>query len=184
MEGEMIMISSVIAAHHNYLNLWIVVAIGLIGTYCSDLFYFNLGRTKGKAWLEKKPSWQRKAEIIDSKLKKYPILIFLIYRFMYGFRTITPFVIGTSMTKTAKFYFYSAASTILWAVTYCSIGYTFGSIIKSKLSHIEHLEKYIIGATAIIGLIFIVGRKLRKKRAALMRLRDLKARRQENSTTV
>jgi len=37
-EGEMVMISSVIAAHHGYLKLWIVITIGLVGTFSSDSF--------------------------------------------------------------------------------------------------------------------------------------------------
>lgn len=32
-EGEMVMITSVIAAHHGHLKLWIVITIGLAGTY-------------------------------------------------------------------------------------------------------------------------------------------------------
>jgi membrane protein DedA with SNARE-associated domain len=46
LEGEMIMLSSVIAAHHGYLNFWIVLSIGIIGTYCSDFFTLH--------WVERK----------------------------------------------------------------------------------------------------------------------------------
>ena len=164
-EGEMIMISSVIAAHHNYLNLWIVIAIGVVGTYCSDFFYFQLGRRKGKVFLNNKPKWHSKVEIIDKKIKKYPVLIFITYRFLYGFRAIAPFAIGASNTKANTFYFFSAASTLIWAITYSSIGYLFGEIIKSKLNHIENIEKYIISAIALIGIIIIIIGKLRKKHA-------------------
>jgi len=96
-EGEMIMISSVIAAHHGYLNLWLVVFLGIIGTYGSDFFYFSLGRKRGKDWLNEKQKFEIKAEIIDKKIQKYPILIFMGYRFLYGFRTIVPLVIGYKM---------------------------------------------------------------------------------------
>jgi membrane protein DedA with SNARE-associated domain len=53
LEGEMIMISSIIAAHHGYLNHWKVIAVGIVATYCSDCFYFSLGRKRGKVWLNK-----------------------------------------------------------------------------------------------------------------------------------
>jgi len=105
-EGEMIMISSVIAAHHGYLNLWLVVFLGIIGTYGSDFFYFSLGRKRGKDWLNEKQKFEIKAEIIDKKIQKYPILIFMGYRFLYGFRTIVPLVIGTSKIKTRTFIFF------------------------------------------------------------------------------
>jgi membrane protein DedA with SNARE-associated domain len=53
LEGEMVMISSVIAAHHGYLSFWLVIPIGMSGIYLSDCFYFWLGRKKGKEWLDK-----------------------------------------------------------------------------------------------------------------------------------
>ncbi len=161
-EGEMIMISSVIVAHHGYLNLWLVTAIGIAGTYSSDCFYFFLGRKKGKSWLNKNQKIRDKASIIDKKLEKYPILIFIIYRFLYGFRTIAPLVIGASKTKTSKFLFYSGASTILWAITYCTIGYMFGELIKSQLGYIQHIEKYIIGFLLLIAIVLIARNRVKK----------------------
>ena len=162
LEGEMVMITSVIAAHHGYLNLWIVVAIGLIGTYSSDFFYFFLGRKKGKGWLEKHPRYKNKYAVIDRKLERYPILIFLAYRFMYGFRTIAPLGIGVSKTKTSKFLILSAISTIIWGVTYGAIGYLFGEVIKKKLGHIENIEKYVIGILLLIAVFYFVLSRLKK----------------------
>jgi membrane protein DedA with SNARE-associated domain len=163
-EGEMVMISSMIAAHHGYLNFWIVIVIGMVAIYCADCFYFTLGRKKGKKWLNKNPKLKDKAALIDSKLDKYPILIFIIYRFTFGLRTITPLVIGTSKTRTSTFLFYSGMSITIWATVYASIGYLFGAFIKSELSYIEHIEKYIIAFLILSGIIFILALRLIKRR--------------------
>ena len=48
-------------------------------------------------------------------------------------------------------------------MTFCSIGYLFGEIIKTKLNLIEHIEKYIIGALILLGLVISLVSKLRKK---------------------
>ncbi len=165
-EGEMIMISSIIAAHHGYLNLWLVIVIGIVGTYGSDCTYFFLGRKKGKVWLNKNQKIKEKASIMDRKLEKYPILIFIMYRFLYGFRTIAPLVIGASKTKTGTFLFFSGLSTTIWAIVYCSIGYAFGELIKSKLGYIEHIEKYIIGLLLLLGIVFIFINKRRRRAVA------------------
>lgn len=151
-EGEMIMISSIIAAHHGHLNIWIVIIIGILGTFLSDCFYFFLGRKKGKAWLEKNTKLRNKRKVIDNQLKKTPILIFLSYRFLYGFRSITPLVIGTSTTKTTRFLILSGLSIVFWASVYSVVGYAFGEIIKSLLGDIQHIEKYIIAALVILAL--------------------------------
>jgi membrane protein DedA with SNARE-associated domain len=162
LEGEMVMISAVIAAHHGYLDIWIVLVIGLIGTYCSDCFYFFLGRKKGRAWLNQTKKFTDKLVIVDQKLKKYPVLIFIGYRFLYGFRTIVPLTIGTGETRTSTFLFFSALSTFIWATVYCTIGYIFGTIIKAKLGHIEHMEKYIIGVLLVIGIVLFVVNRIKK----------------------
>lgn len=167
-EGEMIMISSIIAAHHGYLNIWIVVIIGIVGTYCSDLFYFMLGRKKGADWINKNQKIRGKAAIIDKKLEQNPILIFIIYRFLYGFRTIAPLVIGAGKTKSRTFMFYSGLSTTIWAATYCTIGYLFGELIKSKLSHIEHIEKYLIGVLVFVGIILILINRIKKPKKTIL----------------
>ena len=164
-EGEMVMITSVIAAHHGHLKLWMVVAIGLTGTYASDSFYFFLGRKKGKDWLQKKAHFRKKYEVIDRKIGRYPILIFLVYRFMYGFRTIAPLAIGMSNTRTSKFLLLSAISTLVWGVTYSAIGYIFGEVLQSKFSHIEHIEKYVIGVLLLLGtVVFVIVRVARNKK--------------------
>jgi membrane protein DedA with SNARE-associated domain len=163
-EGEMIMLSSIIAAHHGYLNFIIVFLIGIIGTFGSDCFYFFLGRRKGKTLFNRNDALKNKIAVIENRLDKYPVLIFIIYRFTYGFRSITPAVIGASNTKTSTFLIFSAISILVWASLYSAIGYIFGEIIKSKLGYIEHIEKYIIGALVSIAIITIIVLNYRKKK--------------------
>ena len=164
LEGEMIMISSVIAAHHGHLNIWIVIAIGIVGTYLSDCFYFFLGRKKGKTWVDKKEKLKKKHEIVDRQLEKTPILIFLSYRFLYGFRSITPLIIGTSSTSTPRFLILSGLSIVFWATVYSALGYLFGEIIKSQLGHFEHIEKYIIAILVLVALCIFVYKSIKKCR--------------------
>ena len=87
------------------------------GDLFERLVHFFLGRRKGKAWLNKNARFRDKYARIDRNLDKYPILIFLVYRFMYGFRTIAPLVIGASKTKTSKFLILSAISTLIGGIT-------------------------------------------------------------------
>jgi membrane protein DedA with SNARE-associated domain len=147
-----------------------VMTIGLVGTYSADSFYFFLGRKKGREWLNKNARFRAKSAVIDSKLEKYPILIFLVYRFMYGFRTIAPLVIGASNTKTSKFLILSAMSTLIWGATYGAIGYLFGEVIKTKLGHIEHIEKYVMGILLLLGGFFFIIYRVRKTKKEPVRI--------------
>ena len=72
LEGEMVLISAVIAAHHGYLILWIVIALGVIGTYCADCFYFFLGRKRGYVWINKNPKIKKKSRDYREEIRKIP----------------------------------------------------------------------------------------------------------------
>lgn len=161
-EGELTMISSVIAAHNGYLNLWVVVALGLAGTIGSDCFYFFLGKRKGQTWLDKHPKYKKKAEQIHKKLAKAPLTVFISYRFLYGFRTVAPIIIGTSKITTKKFLIFSITSTLIWAICYTVMGYYLGDVIESELTHIQHIEKYIIGFLLLAGIVIFAIRKIKK----------------------
>jgi membrane protein DedA with SNARE-associated domain len=162
LEGEMIMLSSVIAAHRGYLNLWIVIGIGFAGTLAGDWFYFFLGRKRGKNWLLKKQKIKLKVEKITQKLQKYPALVILSYRFLYGFRTFTPVIIGASQIKTLTFLSFSFVSTLLWCFVYGSLGYISGEFIKTRLAHIEDIELFIIGFLILAGVLIYLLKRIMK----------------------
>lgn len=163
LEGEMVMLSSVIAARQGYLQLWLVVPLGMLGTFISDCFYFFLGRKKGKKWIEKSPKLKKRAGYIHAKIERYPLLIFILYRFAYGLRTLAPIVIGTSETKASRFLLFSSGSILLWAVVYTTLGYAFGEIIKKYLNEIQHVEYYVIGGLIIVGLTIAANYYLKPK---------------------
>ena len=54
LEGELILLSAVIASHQGLMNIWLVIGIALIATITSDVFYYNLGKHSAEKWLAKK----------------------------------------------------------------------------------------------------------------------------------
>jgi membrane protein DedA with SNARE-associated domain len=166
-EGEMTMISAVLAVHTGYLNIYIVFTLGIIGTFGSDCFYFWFGRRKGKIWLNKRPKYKERAIRMNKKLMRSPLLVFISYRFLYGFRTVAPIIIGTSGITNNKFLFYSFVSTMIWAIIYTILGYKLGDVMASALGHIEHFEKYIIASLIFIGVLIMLFRYIRKNKKYL-----------------
>jgi membrane protein DedA with SNARE-associated domain len=53
---------------------------------------------KGKEFIDKKPGWKSKADRVLKLLDKYHTLFILGFRFLflYGIRTVAPFVLGAS----------------------------------------------------------------------------------------
>ena len=160
-EGELILLSAVIAAHQGILNIWIVIILAILATIGSDIFYFMLGKHKAKKWLAKS-KFAIKYEEVQKRLINNRAKMLLTYRFLYGMRMITPFVLGTQDITFIKFLKYSIISTLIWCFFFIVLGFSFGEIIINNLKHIQKIEYYIIGSLIIIAIIFILINWLKK----------------------
>jgi membrane protein DedA with SNARE-associated domain len=49
-------------------------------------------------------------------LNRFRTLLILIFRFLYGLRAVTPFVIGMSTVPTRTFVLLNAIGALVWAV--------------------------------------------------------------------
>lgn len=108
---------------------------------------------------KKKAKLNQKVQKIDTILKKNPIPVLLGYRFLFGFRTAVPLVIGMSSISKRKFLTFSLINTILWDIMFSSVGYFFGAFLKANWKRIEDYEFEIMACIIISG--FIVGLFLR-----------------------
>jgi membrane protein DedA with SNARE-associated domain len=166
LEGEVVLITSIIAAQHGHLDLWIVLTSGAVGTFMADCTSFFLGRIKGQSWVESKRRLRPRIRIIERRLHRHPWLVFFGYRFMYGFRSVVPIVLGVTRIKTVKFLIFSAVSIVVWIAVWGALGYAFGTWILTQLRSIKHAEKFIIGALIIVAIIVLIKRRKKSKKAA------------------
>jgi membrane protein DedA with SNARE-associated domain len=151
LEGETVVIIAGIMAHSGYLQLPWVMVIAFSGAFCADQFFFQLGKRKGKLFLEKRPHWEPRVEKVRRFLVGYQGIAVLSYRFIYGMRTITPIVIGASGFSTRRFVFLNLCSTLLWAVLVSSAGYFFGNVIEAVLRDFRRYELAVMLIVAAVG---------------------------------
>ena len=152
-EGETSLITSAFAAHRGYLEIFMVMLIALAATQSWDWLWFTVGRRKGKQFIEKRTKLNEKVRKIHNLLEKRPIPFLLGYRFMFGFRTAGPLVIGMSSVSRQKFLTFSLINTILWDIFVSSFGYFFGAFLKANLRKIEDYEFEIMGCLLIAGAV-------------------------------
>ena len=152
-EGETSLITSAFAAHRGYLEIFIVMIIALAATQSWDWIWFTIGRKSGKVFLAKRPKLNQKVKKIHKLLEKKPTPFLLGYRFMFGFRTAGPLVIGMSSVSKKKFLTFSLINTIIWDIFVSSVGYFFGAFLKANLKKIEDYEFEIMGCILISGVI-------------------------------
>lgn len=164
-EGETALTTSAFAAHRGYLEIFAVMILALAATQTWDWFWFTIGRLRGKRFLENKPLLYDKALKIHKLLEKYPMLLLLGYRFLFGFRTVVPIVIGMSSISKQKFLIFSLINTILWDILFSSAGYYFGAFLQANWRRIEYYEFEIMGCIVIGGIVtglFLRFRSLRR----------------------
>lgn len=151
MEGETIVIIAGFLAHRGHLDLPWVMVTAFVGAFSADQFFFQVGKRKGKAVLEKKPHWEPRVDRIRRFLVGYQVIAILSYRFVYGMRTITPIVIGASGFSTLRFVVLNFCSTLLWAIVVSTAGYYFGHLFHKLLQDVQHYEIIIMLVIVALG---------------------------------
>lgn len=153
LEGETILVVAGFLAHSGYLELPIVIATAFAGTFAGDQTFFYLGRWKGIAFLEKRPLWHSKTDKVFDLLHRHQIKVVLGFRFLYGVRNVTPFVIGASRMHPLKFFGLNFLGALIWAIAVGYLGYQFGDIAEAILGQIKEYEFYFLGGLVFIGIL-------------------------------
>ena len=152
-EGETILMLGGLSAQLGYLDLSMVMVVAFIGSFSGDQLYFIIGRLKGAELLAKHQKWHSKVERVHCYLERYHDLIMLGFRFVYGIRIMTPFVLAMSpKIKTGRFVVFNAIGAVIWSVVVAGGGYLFGHALELVLNDIKKYEISIMIAAVAAGI--------------------------------
>ena len=152
LEGETILIIGGFVAYLGYLKLSLVMLIAFVGSFSGDQLYFFIGRLKGPSLLVKYPKLDSRVDKINRAIERYHDLIMLGFRFIYGMRIMTPFVMGLNpKIRTGRFVFLNAIGAVIWSVAISTGGYLFGTAIEVLMKDIRKYEVVAILVIAAIG---------------------------------
>ena len=163
LEGETILIIAGFLAYRGYLDLHWVILSAFLGTFGGDQTFFFLGRHKGIQFLEKRPNLRRKAARAFDLLHRHQLPVILGFRFIYGIRNVTPFVIGASALDPFRFFLLNFLGALIWAVAFGYLGFHLGTLAESTLHDIRKYERtilYVLLGGATVAFLFS---NLRKK---------------------
>ncbi|HZP88482.1 MAG TPA: DedA family protein [Burkholderiales bacterium] len=168
LEGETILIIAGLLAHQGYLDLPWVVAAAFVGSTAGDQLFFSLGRQRGIAALERRPRWRRAAATAQRLLVRHQIWLILGFRFLYGLRTVTPFLLGASGIKPIRFLVLNIIGALIWAVSFGVLGYVVGETLQALVGKIKRLELLVVVIVVSAGLLialFVRWRQMMKRSA-------------------
>lgn len=152
LEGETFLFLAGFMAHRGYLDLSLVMLTGFTAAFASDELFFFIGKTNGNRFLEKRPQWQARIAKVRTLLDRYKKRMVLTFRFLYGLRTVSPFVIGMSGFDTREFLGLNAVGAALWALIIATAGYFFGQALEAVMEDVKHYEMGIVIALTAIGV--------------------------------
>jgi len=163
LEGETILLIAGFLAHSGIgLELPLVILSAFLGTFAGDQTFFYIGRWKGIQFLEKRPLWHSKTDKVFDLLRRHQLPVILGFRFIYGIRNVTPFVIGASRLNPLKFFVLNFLGALIWAISFGVIGYQFGDLAEKVLGDVEQYEFYFLGLL-ILGGLFLFWRSTHKQ---------------------
>lgn len=153
LEGELVLLMAGFLAYSGYLTWQGVFLAALAGTLVGDQLYFFLGRRYGNGLLARRPRWRKRAERVYDQLDRHYIWVVLGFRFVYGMRIVTPWVLGMSRVPTRHFVLLNLAGGTVWSLAITGAGYFFGATMEWLLGEVRRIEGWILGAMALTGLV-------------------------------
>lgn len=182
LEGETIVIFAGIFASQGLMSLPLVFITALFGTFFGDQVYFTIGKRWGSRLLYSRPNLKRKTRSVFRLLKKYETGFILSFRFVYGLRNVSPFVIGMNGVPHPRFAFLNFIAAFVWATIFAGGGYVLGVTLESMLGKLHGVILLVIlGVVVLLSVVSITVNRLRGNRdPRIQRLRRIREIRQNN----
>lgn len=154
LEGEMVVALAGFVAYQGGLELGLLIPIAIAGAVIGDQSFFYFGRFKGRKVLRRHPEWHDRVEKIHAWMARYRDWLIFGSRFLYGFRAITPVVLGTSKVSGVRYLVLNLFGAIVWAHLFIFGGYVFGSAIERFLGNMKKFEGGIVAVIILVAVVF------------------------------
>lgn len=143
-------IAAGLAAHHGHADLPLVIAACAAGAWLGDLTLFGIGRRGGRL--------ARRLPLVRgfAFLRRHPRLAPLAIRFAYGLRWSLPMAVGAAGVPWRSYVPWAGAAALAWSTLYGLIGWGAGALATRVFHGVEHYERPLILAVAVLWLAIVV----------------------------
>ncbi len=161
-EGETVVVAGGLLAHRGLVSLPGAMAATSLGSFVADQIFFQIGRRlsdwRAVRRLRDRPLFARALGMLE----RHPVGFIFAFRFIYGFRSVSPFAIGTSTVPARLFLGVNAVAAVVWGCAFTLIGYAFGREVEALLHRYEPSGRTIataVGALVAAALAVHLGRR-------------------------
>lgn len=162
LEGETILILGGVAASLGSLDLPLVILAAFLGSSTGDQLYYFIGKWKGKTLLDLFPRWKAPAKKVLRLMERHKNIVILSFRFFYGLRNVTPFILGIARVETVRFIILNLIGAAIWSLSFATLGFLLGETHERVLG--KAYGPILLGALMILFSVAWLVRKWRARR--------------------
>src|SRR3990167_8131089 len=151
-EGETIVILAGVAAHLGFLDATWVIAAAVAGSFSGDQLWYYVGRHWGPKIIARRLSWQEGAQKVYKHLDRHQYWLILTFRFYYGLRNVTPFVVGSAHIPRLRFFSLNLIGAIVWAAVFAGAGFFLGKAFEEFIDDYHRYALYVIVGFVVLGI--------------------------------
>jgi membrane protein DedA with SNARE-associated domain len=161
-EGESLLLLAGYFAQRAYLDLYAVIATAFVAAICGDQFFFQLGRRRGAALLNRFPQLRDKVAGALTRVERNQAKFVLTMRFLWGLRIALPIALGLTTMSAIRYLWLNLISAAVWSATVSIAGYTAGRVVMRSIEDLHRYEKWI--ALVLLGVgAFVIANRWRSK---------------------
>ncbi len=154
-EGEILLLTSVISAKLGYFNFFGGLLAAFLGAFVKDTIKFLIVKKQGKKLLQRKPRLQERINNASGWYNIRPLFYLSFYRVMYGFGTVIIILSGLKEEISyTKFALHSALGIGLWIAILGGLGYFCAEVLISNLNFLSTHSLQVIAVLVVIGLAY------------------------------
>ncbi len=151
LEGETVVLitGALISSDTVHLSVWLLALSAFLGSFGGDQSWFYIGRRYGTPLLKRWPNMATKVEWAFKLLARQEDLFILSFRFIYGLRNVSPFIIGMTGVSRLKFLALNFIAAAVWANTFAWGGYTLG---KAMEIYLGESSRIVLGVIVVLAI--------------------------------
>jgi membrane protein DedA with SNARE-associated domain len=153
-EGDLILLAAIYAAHIGFLDFKWVLSISFLGMFIGDFLWYSVGHHF--EWFFKRRSTTASAiDFIDGHLSKRPILTLTISKFIYFLHRLVFIRVKKAGIALHTFLLADLVAGLIWFGTICILGIIFAE----SFIHLRHYIRFSeIGLLIAVLILFFTER--------------------------
>jgi membrane protein DedA with SNARE-associated domain len=155
-----------VASHAGHISIYITILVLFLGTVGANQVYFYLGRKSMQFFQKHTNRDNTRSKRIMHFIEHYEIPFIVVYRFIPGFRIVTPYIMGMSTHLTLfKFLILDSIGSAIWALLFGILGFLFGAVAEKVFKDVQNYENIAFAIIIAVGLIIFAFKIYRKYQA-------------------